>query len=84
MAHFSPLITAGLTAVSAILTIITIIIGSKHQKLRNTLFIFLIVTMAISICPVLYGFKYVTAIGILITAALGVSAISRAAANAKQ
>ena len=84
MAHFSPLITAGLTAVSAILTITAIIIGGKHPGLRSALFIFLIVTMAVSICPVLYGFRYVTAVGVLITAALGVSAISRAAANAKQ
>lgn len=84
VAHFSPLITAGLTAISAILSIIAIIIGSKHQKLQNALFICLTVTAVISICPVLYGFKYITAIGVFITALLIVSTISRAAANAKQ
>lgn len=83
-AHFSPLITAFLTVAVTILTIIAIILGSKHTKLRNALFICLIVTTAISMCPVLYGFKYVTLIGVCITLALGVSAISRAAANAKK
>lgn len=82
-AHFSPLITAVLTAAAAILTIIALIAGSKHTKLRNALFIFLIVTAVISMCPVLYGFKYVTLIGVCITVMLGVSAITRAAANAK-
>lgn len=83
-AHFSPLITAVLTAVAAILTIIAIIAGSKHTKLRNALFICLTVTTAISMCPVLYGFKYVTLIGVFITVALGISAVTRAAANAKK
>lgn len=84
MAHFSPLITAILTVIVTILTIIAILVGSKHTKLRNALFICLIVTTAISMCPVLYGFKYVTSIGVFITVALGVSAITRAAANAKK
>lgn len=84
VAHFSPLITAILTSASAILTIIALIIGGKHQKLRGALFILLIVTAAVSICPVLYGFKYVTPIGVFITVLLIVSAISRAFANAKK
>lgn len=83
MGNFSPLITAGLTIIVTILTIIAIILGSKHLKLRNALFICLIVTAVISMCPVLYGFKYVTPIGVCITIALGISAITRAAANAK-
>lgn len=83
-AHFSPLITAVLTVAVTILTIIVMILGSKHTKLRNALFICLIVTTAISMCPVLYGFKYVTLIGAFITIALGVSAITRAAANSKK
>ena len=83
MANFSPLITAGLTVIITILTIIAIILGSKHTKFRNALFICLIVTTTISMCPVLYGFKYVTLIGVFITIALGISAVTRAAANAK-
>lgn len=82
-AHFSPLITAVLTVAVTILTIIAIILGSKRVKLRNALFICLIITTAISMCPVLYGFKYVTLIGVCITIALGISAITRAAANVK-
>ncbi|MCH5205264.1 MAG: helix-turn-helix transcriptional regulator [Oscillospiraceae bacterium] len=84
MAHFSPLITAGLTVVSAVLTTIALIVNNKHHKLRNALFICLTVTAAISVCPVLFGFKYVTPIGVFITAMLVVSTISRAAANAKK
>lgn len=84
MAHFSPLITAGLTVIAVILTIIALIIGKRRPKLCNALFICLTVTAVISICPVLYGFKYVTAVGVFITALLTVSVISRAAANAKK
>lgn len=82
--HLSPLITAVLTVVVTILSIIALILGSKHTKLRNALFICLIVTTAISMCPALFGFKYVTPIGVFVTIALGISAISRAAANAKK
>lgn len=82
--NLSPLITAVLTVTVTILTIIAIIAGSKHTKLRNALFICLIVTAAISMCPVLYGFRYVTPIGVFITITLGISAITRAAANAKR
>lgn len=83
-AHFSPLITAALTIAVTILTIIAIIIGKKHSKLRNALFICLIVTAAVSACPVLYGFKYVTVIGAIITLLLTASALTRAAANAEK
>ena len=82
--NFPPLITACLTIVSSVLTIAALISGKKHLKLRNALFILLTVTAAISICPVLYGFKYVTVIGVFITALLIVSTISRAAANTKK
>ena len=82
--HIPPLITAGMTIISSVLTIVVLIVGKNHPKLRNALFILLTVTSAISICPVLYGFKYVTVIGVFITALLIVSTISRAAANAKK
>ena len=86
-AHFSPLITAALTVAVTVLTVIALILESKesrHPKLRNALFVCLVITTVISICPVLYGFKYVTPIGICVTAALLISAIFRAAANAKR
>lgn len=86
-AHFSPLITAVMTAAVTVLTVIAVIIGrkeNKRPKLKNALFICLVVTTAISTCPILFGLKYVTPIGVSITAALAVSAIFRAAANAKK
>lgn len=84
VAHFPPLITAVLTAAVTILTIIAVILGKKHTKLRNALFVCLIVTAAVSACPILYGIKYVTVIGVIITLLLAISTIFRAAANAKK
>ncbi len=84
VAHFSPLITAILTSAVTILTIIAVILGKKHTKLRNALFVCLIVTAAVSACPILYGIKYVTVIGVIITLLLAISTIFRAAANAKK
>lgn len=83
VAMFPPLITAVLTVAVTIFTVIVMIIGRKHAKPKNALFVCLIVTTAISVCPVLYGFKSVTVIGVLISLMLGISAIFRAAANAK-
>ncbi len=83
-AHFSPLITAVLTAAMTIFTIVVIILGKRLTKPQNALFVCIIVTAAISVCPVLYGFKYVTVIGVLITLMLGIAAIFRAAANSKR
>lgn len=86
-AHFSPLITAVLTVAVTVLTVIALILerkGNKHPKLRNALFVCLAVTTVISICPILYGIKYVTSIGICVTAALLAATIFRAAANAKK
>lgn len=83
-AHFAPLITAGLTVAVTIFTVIVMIFGKRSVKPRNTLFVCIIVTAVISVCPVLYGFKYVTVIGVFITLLLTLSAIFRAAANAKR
>lgn len=82
-AHFSPLITAVLTVAMTIFTVIVMIPGTRAAKSRNALFVCLIVTTVISACPVLYGFKYVTVIGVFITLLLALSAIFRAASNAK-
>lgn len=84
LAHFSPLITSVLTVAAVILTILAFIIGKKHPKFCNAVFILIAVTAAISTCPVLSGFKYVTAIGVSITACLVLSMLFRAAANAKK
>lgn len=85
--HFAPLITAVMTIAVTMLTVIALILErkeNKHPKLKNALFVCLAVTTAISICPVLYGLRYVTAIGVCVTAALLASTIFRAAANAKR
>lgn len=84
VAMFPPFITALLTVAVTIFTVIVMLLGKRFTKPRNALFVCIIVTAAISACPVLYGFKYVTVIGVLITLMLGISAIFRAAANSKR
>ena len=83
-AMFPPFITALLTIAVTVLSVIVIIAGKRAAKPQNALFVCLIVTAVISACPVLYGFKHVTVIGVLITLMLTLSAIFRAAANAKR
>lgn len=83
VAMFPSFITALLTAAVTLFTCIVMLLGKRFTKPRNALFVCIIVTAAVSACPVLYGFKYVTAIGVLITLMLVISAIFRAAANSK-
>lgn len=80
---FPPFIAALLTAAVTIFTCIVMLLGKRFSKPRNALFVCIIVTVVISACPVLYGFKYVTTIGVLITLTLVISAVFRAAANSK-
>lgn len=82
-AMFPPFITAHLTVAITVFTIIVMVLCRKSSKPRNALFVCIIVTAAISLCPVFYGFRSVTVIGVLITLMLGISAIFRAAANSK-
>lgn len=84
MAMFPPFITAILTVAVTVFTTIVMLFCRRSSKPKNALFVCIIVTAAISACPVLYGFKSVTAIGILITLMLGISAVFRAAANSKR
>lgn len=78
-ANFAPLITAVLTIGLAVWTVAMFF--ARHGK--NALFITITVTAVISACPVLYGLKYVTGIGIAITALLGLSAFFRAISNSE-
>lgn len=78
---FPPFITALLTVDVTIFTCIVMLLGKRFTKLRNALLVCIIVTAVVSLCPVLYGFKFITAIGALITLMLVISAIFRAAAN---
>ena len=83
VAMFPPFITALLTIAVTVFTVIVIFPGNGFTKPQNALFVCIVVTAAISACPALYGFKYVTVIGVLITLMLVISAIFRAAANSK-
>lgn len=83
MAMFPPFITALLTVAVTVFSIVVMIVGERAAKPKNALFICIIVTAAISLCPVLYGFKSVTVTGVFISLCLGVSALFRAAANSR-
>lgn len=80
--NFPPLITAVMTVVVTIFTVIVMLSGKRFVKPRNVLFVCIIVTAVISACNFLYGFGSVTMVGVLITLLLVISAIFRAAANA--
>ncbi len=84
VAMFPPFITALLTVAVTIFTVIVMFLGKRFAKPQNALFVCIIVTAAISACPVLYGFEYVTVIGVLITRMRGSAAVFRAAANSKR
>ncbi len=83
VAMFPPFITALMTVVVTVFTVIVMIVGKRSAKPRNALFVCIITTAAISACPVLYGLDRVTVTGVLITIMLVVSAVFRAAANSK-
>lgn len=82
-ANFAPLITAILTVALAVLSLVLNLVKRKAIKLRNTQFITTLVAAIISICPILYGYEYVTIIGVVITLLLIASSIFSAISNAK-
>lgn len=81
MGHFLPFITAVMTAAVTIFTVIVMLLDKRFTKPRNALFVCIIVTAVISACSFLYNVGSVTMVGVLITLALVISAIFRAAAN---
>lgn len=83
VAMFPPFIAALLTVAVTVFSIIVMIVGERAAKPKNALFVCIIVTAAISLCPVLYGFQSVTVTGVFISLCLGVSALLRAAANSR-
>lgn len=80
-AVFSPFITAMLTVAVAIFTVVVMLLGKRFTKPRNALFVCIIVTVAVSVCAFVFSFRNTTIISLLITLALVISAIFRAAAN---
>lgn len=81
-ANFAPFITAFLTVMLAIWTLVMIFVSRKAKGARNALFIAITVTAVISVCPAMFGIDYITGIGVGITALLTAAAVFRAAANA--
>lgn len=67
-ANFSPLITAVLTCVVLLLTVISFITGGGRVRklLRNLL----VISVIISLCPLLYGIQFFSIVGVLISASL--------------
>lgn len=80
-ANFSPFITALLTVAATIFTVIIMFLGKRFYKPQNVLFVCIIVTVAVSVCPFVFSFRNTTKISFLITLALVISAVFRAAAN---
>lgn len=81
--YFSPLTTATLTVILAVISLTANLLKRKVAGLRNAQFIIALVATVISICPAFYGYKYVTIIGVAITLLLTTSSIFCAIANAK-
>ena len=65
-ANFAPLITAVLTVVILLLSLISL----KKNGVFNSMFVLSIITAVISLLPLVLGFCYVTFVGVLITMAL--------------
>ena len=81
-ANFAPFITAVLTVMLAVWTLVMILVNRKAKGARNALFITITVTAVISVCPAAFGIDYITGIGVGITALLAAAAVFRAVANA--
>ena len=65
-ANFAPLITAVLTVVILLLSLISL----KKNGVFNSMFVLSIITAVISLLPLVYGLSYFTFVGALITMAL--------------
>ena len=64
--NFAPLITAVLTVVILLLSLISL----KKNGVFNSMFVLSIITAVISLLPLVYGLSYFTFVGALITMAL--------------
>lgn len=79
--NFSPFITAMLTVAVTIFTVVVMLLDKRFTKPRNALFVCIVVTVAFSICAIIFNFNDGTTISVLITLALVIAAVFRAAAN---
>lgn len=84
-ANFFPLLTALLTAVVTILSVIAIIRRVNVTRLQNTAFICTVIALICSIMPVLmFGTDYISIVGIFITILILISLVFQALANRKE
>lgn len=65
-ANFAPLITAALTVVILLLSLISL----KKNSVFNAVFVLSLITAVISLLPLVYGLSYYTLVGAFITIAL--------------
>ena len=65
-ANFAPLITASLTVVILLLSLISL----KKNSVINTVFVLSVITAVISLLPLMYGLSYYTLVGAFITITL--------------
>ena len=80
--HFFPLITASLTVVITLCSVIALIRNYTMARLQNTAFICTFVALMTSILScVMFGSAYMTHIGIAITVLLAISIVFQALAN---
>ena len=70
-ANFAPFITAILTVVIFVLSLIYL----KKNSILNVIFVLSIITAIISLLPLMYGLNYYTLVGAFITIALAAEAI---------
>lgn len=82
-ANFAPFITAVMTVLLTVFSVVALFAGAKAGKLKNAIFIFNVITLIISVCPVIYGIEYVTAVGVGISVLLMIAALFRVIANVR-
>ena len=81
-ANFFPLITATLTVLLGVLSILIILKRLRAQKLQNAVFICTVITFVCSVgSPILYGIEYMSVTGAGISIMLLISVLFQAFAN---
>ena len=70
-ANFAPLITAILTIIILLLSLIS----RKKNNVLNAVFVFSFIAAIISLLPLMYGLNYYTPVGVFITIALAAECV---------
>ncbi len=80
-ANFFPLITATLTVLLGVLSILILLRRLRALKLQNAVFICTVITFVCSVSPILYGIEYMSVTGAGISIMLLISILFQAFAN---